>query len=204
MKKIAIVSGILLAATAAVNVQAHPTNEGYASTTTDTIWHTGFGECWRHGFWKDANAVKGCTDYKEPVAAAPKAMPTPAPAPKPMVKKLSVSENHIVYFDYDSSQVKSVADISAYASSLTSLTSITLSGHTDKFGSNDYNMALSRSRVNAVADALIAEGVNRHKILTDYSGETKPAKVCEKDTKSCLAENRRVEVTVSGVQQVKQ
>lgn len=205
MKKIAIASGILLAVTAAATVQAHPENEGYATTTAETVWRTGFGDCWRHGFWKEDNAIKGCDGYKEPVAAAaPAPKPAPAPAPAPTVKNTLVSETHIVYFDYDSSEVKSVAEITAYVSSLTKLKSISLSGHTDKFGANDYNMALSRKRVNAVAEALTAGGVNPNLILTDYSGETNPVKTCEKDTKACLAENRRVEVTINGVKQVKQ
>lgn len=202
MKKIAIASGILLAATAAVNVQAHPENAGYATTTAETVWRTGFGDCWHHGFWKEENAIKGCDGYKEPVVAKP--APAPKAAPAPVVKNMLVSESHIVYFDYDSSEVKSVAEITAYVSSLNELKSISLSGHTDQFGANEYNMALSRKRVNAVAEALSAGGVNPHRILTDYSGETKPVKTCEKATKACLAENRRVEVKINGVKQVKQ
>lgn len=218
MKKIAIVSGILLAASAAVNVQAHPTNEGYATTPSDTVWRTGFGGCWRHGFWQADNAIKGCDGYKAPVVAAPNPAPAPAPkaapapapkpapapAPEPVVKNLLVKEQHIVYFGYDSAEVKSVAEITDYIGSLTTLKSITLSGHTDKLGSSAYNMALSRKRVDAVADALVAEGVNRNLILTDYSGEATPVKTCEKDTRTCLAENRRVEVTINGIKQVKQ
>lgn len=204
MKKIALASGILLAATAAMTVQAHPENEGYLTETTDTIWRTGFGECWRHGFWEEENAVKGCDGYKEPEVAKPAPAPAPKPAPAPVVKNELVKETHIVYFDFDSAEVKSVAEITAYANSLTKLKSISLSGHADQLGSSKYNMDLSRKRVNAVAEALAAGGINPNLILTDYSGENKPVKTCEKATKTCLAENRRVEVTVNGVKQVKQ
>lgn len=208
MKKIAIASGIMLAA-AAMTAQAHPEHEGYVTQTTDTIWRTGFGECWRNGFWKEEDAmhaVEGCDGYKKPVVAepAPAPKPAPAPAPKPVVKNMQVTEEHIVYFDFDSAEVKSVAEITSYVAGLTKLEGITLSGHTDKLGANEYNLALSRKRVNAVADALVEGGVDRSLIATDYLGESKPVKTCAKDTKTCLAENRRVEVTINGVKQVQQ
>ncbi|MGB0468317.1 MAG: OmpA family protein [Pontibacterium sp.] len=205
MKKITIASAILVAASAAMTVQAHEVNEGYVTDSTDTIWRTGFGGCWRTGFWEEADTAKGCTGYKEPVAAAP--APAPKPVPKrtaPVMKEMPVMENHIVYFEYDSSRVSSVVDITNYVSHLTSLTSIKLSGHADKFGSSAYNMALSKKRVDGVADALVAKGIDRNLITTDYAGEGRPAKVCETDTKACLAENRRVEVTVNGTKLVRQ
>lgn len=196
MKKIAIVSGILLAASA-LTAQAHPTHGGYVTDSPDKIVRTGFGECWRTGFWEEGDTVEGCAGYKAPAA------PAPAPAAAPAPTTMQVSENHIIYFDFNSSEVKSVADVTDYIASLNKLEGVTLSGHTDKLGNSDYNMALSRNRVNAVADALVAAGVDRSLITTDYQGEDKPVKQCEKATKVCLAENRRVEVTVSGVKQVK-
>ena len=204
MKKIAIASGILLAA-AAMTAQAHPDQEGYVTQTTDTIWRTGFGECWQNGFWTEenaANAPKGCDGYKEPVVAKP--APAPQPAPKPVVKNMQVTQEHIVYFDFDSAEVKSVAEITSYVAGLSQLEGISLYGHTDKLGPKEYNMALSRKRVNAVADALVEGGVDRSLITTDYLGENRPVKTCAKDTKTCLAENRRVEVTINGVKQVQQ
>lgn len=180
----------------ATGVQAHEPNAGYWDETPGgTIWKTGTGGCWRHGFWKEANAVEGCAGYKAPVAEA-------APAPAPKAEPMTVVEKHIVYFDFDSSNAGDVSDISSYITSLKSVTGVNLVGHADRIGSNAYNDALSKRRVDAVSSALQAGGVNGSVISTGYMGESAPAKSCEglrgATLIDCLRANRRVEVEISG------
>ncbi|MCP4596813.1 OmpA family protein [Neptuniibacter sp.] len=197
MKKFAIASGLVLAMGLATGAQAHPENAGYWDETPNgTIWKTGTGGCWRHGFWKEENAVEGCAGYKAPAAA-----PAPAPAPAPAAA-MPTLEKHIVYFDFDSADAGDVSDITSYINSLKSVTSVNLVGHADRIGSSAYNDALSQRRVSAVSSALQAGGVNGSAISTGYMGENAPAKSCDGQSGAnlidCLRANRRVEVEISG------
>ncbi|MAY42726.1 MULTISPECIES: OmpA family protein [unclassified Neptuniibacter] len=195
MKKFAIASGLVLAMGLATSAQAHPENSGYWDESKNaTVWKTGTGDCWRHGFWEEADTVEGCAGYKAPMAEAP----APAPAPKMM----ATVEKHIVYFDFDSANAGDVSDISSYINSLKEVTSVNLVGHADRIGASAYNDALSMKRVNAVSEALQAGGVNASAISTGYMGENAPAKSCDGQRGSnlldCLRANRRVEVEISG------
>ncbi|MBM3430011.1 MAG: type IX secretion system membrane protein PorP/SprF, partial [Bacteroidetes bacterium] len=51
---------------------------------------------------------------------------------------------------------------------------IELQGHTDAVGAETYNVGLSKNRVNAVREFLIANGIDTKRIICDYHGETKP------------------------------
>lgn len=202
MKKLAIASGLVMALGLATGAQAHPENSGYWDASPNgTVWKTGTGGCWRHGFWKEEDAIKGCDGYKEPVAAKP-AAPAPAPAPAAKPSAMHVVEKHIVYFDFDSSNPGDVSDISGYINSLKEVNSVNLVGHADRIGSSAYNDALSQKRVNAVSKALQSGGVNAAAISTGYMGENAPAKSCDGQRGAnlidCLRANRRVEVEISG------
>lgn len=195
MKKIALASGFAMAMALATGVQAHPENSGYWDETPGgTVWNTSAGGCWRHGFWQEVDTAEGCAGYKAPA---------PEPAPAPVAKTIeNAEEKHIVYFDFDKSDVGDVSDITDYIGSLTELNGVELVGHADRIGSNEYNDALSKRRVDAVAAALQAGGVDGGKISTGYMGETAPAKSCDGQRGAnlidCLRANRRVEIEITG------
>lgn len=115
---------------------------------------------------------------------------------------VGAEETHIVYFDFDKSDVGDIQDITDYISDLKELNQITLVGHADRLGSDDYNVALSKRRVDAVEQKLIDSGVDSSKISTDYKGESVPAQTCEGDFGpeliDCLHANRRVEIEIVG------
>jgi type IX secretion system PorP/SprF family membrane protein len=69
---------------------------------------------------------------------------------------------------------------------------IKLEGHTDDKGSTDYNMGLSRNRVLAVKEFLIANGIEGSRIQIEYFGETRP--ITSNDTEAGREKNRRVEM----------
>lgn len=69
---------------------------------------------------------------------------------------------------------------------------IELQGHTDAVGEESYNVGLSKNRVNAVRDFLIANGIESERIICDYYGEKKPKKT--NDNAEGRQQNRRVEV----------
>ena len=72
-------------------------------------------------------------------------------------------------------------------SALSADTTVTVSGNTDEWGSDEYNYALGLKRAEAVKTKLASEGVTD--VSTVSYGESNP--VCTEKTKECWAENRR-------------
>lgn len=69
--------------------------------------------------------------------------------------------------------------------------SVTLTGHTDSMGSDQYNEELSRRRTQAVADFLKAKGI-KTAISCRYRGEKQPVE--SNQSEAGRARNRRVEI----------
>jgi outer membrane protein OmpA-like peptidoglycan-associated protein len=69
-------------------------------------------------------------------------------------------------------------------------------GHTDSVGSDPMNQTLSENRAAAVRQYLLAQGVPQDSIVSRGFGKTKP--VATNDTAEGKAQNRRVEIVVSG------
>ncbi len=98
--------------------------------------------------------------------AAPPPRETPRGAPK----------QFIVFFGFNKSNLTSeaarvVADAAAAAKEYGSA-SITVVGHTDTVGSNEYNIRLSMRRSQSVKDGLVANGIAGNAISTGGRGET--------------------------------
>ena len=73
-------------------------------------------------------------------------------------------------------------------------TRLTIQGHTDSKGDDNYNRDLSSRRANAVRDYLIANGVKGGRLNTTAYGESAP--IATNDTEEGRAKNRRVEVVI--------
>ena len=73
-------------------------------------------------------------------------------------------------------------------------------GHTDRSGTKEYNLILSKLRANAVKQFLLKKGLSDFNINTFYYGETKP----KIDTKDGVKEkiNRRVEIFINNTNQL--
>ena len=69
-------------------------------------------------------------------------------------------------------------------------------GYTDSVGGDDYNQKLSENRADAVRDFLITQGVQPDNITSTGFGKAKP--VADNDTAQGRAQNRRVQLVVSG------
>ena len=72
---------------------------------------------------------------------------------------------------------------------------VTVIGHTDSIGSDDYNRRLSISRAEAVYRYLVNRGIAPERLTTEGMGESSP--VASNDTEDGRARNRRVELRVS-------
>lgn len=73
---------------------------------------------------------------------------------------------------------------------------LTVEGHTDNVGTDEYNRQLSENRANSVRDYLIQQGIIASSVRARGFGESQP--VASNDSAAGRQENRRVELVVSG------
>ena len=101
-----------------------------------------------------------------------------------------------VLFDFDHAEIRDDAKgvIDIIAASLRREppdVAVFIAGHTDAKGDDDYNIALSRRRADAVAHALLDRGIGMSSVFRVAFGETMP--VASNETDAGRAQNRRVE-----------
>lgn len=108
-----------------------------------------------------------------------------------------------VTFGFDSSELTSDARMALNDASAVMReypeTRITVAGHTDSSGAEDYNQRLSERRAQAVGNYLAQGGVARQRISMVGYGESQP--VASNDSEQDRAQNRRVEITLTPIQQ---
>jgi len=71
---------------------------------------------------------------------------------------------------------------------------VEIAAHTDNMGSFEYNMNLSRRRVQSIVDYLVGKGISKHRIIGKGYGESRP--ITTNNTEKGRAMNRRVEFIV--------
>jgi peptidoglycan-associated lipoprotein len=131
--------------------------------------------------------------------------PTPPPAPsvptdaeiwaKKTPAELS-KELGVVYFDYDRAELTDAARATLQTSAELMKTwagygtfQVTIEGHADNRGTNEYNLALGERRAASVRDYLVSLGVTGDRMSIVSKGEEQP--VCMDETESCWQQNRR-------------
>lgn len=103
-----------------------------------------------------------------------------------------------ILFDYDKYDVQesyrqTLHSISVWMSKNTAAR-LSIEGHCDERGTNEYNLALGDRRAKSVKDNLISLGVASARIDIISYGEEKP--VCKEQSEDCWAKNRRAHFTV--------
>ncbi len=73
---------------------------------------------------------------------------------------------------------------------------LTVEGHTDSTGSDEYNQKLSERRADSVREYLVSNGIADNNIEAHGYGKTRP--VATNDTAAGRQQNRRVELVVNG------
>ena len=133
-------------------------------------------DCWNHEAEEDNwyesitdDHVKPCRDEFE--AAMAQLQPPMQPSANP--------NEYIVLFDFDKSNINKAGQavlnqVLADAAKAGGV-KISATGHADRSGSEDYNMALSLRRADSVREALIAGGVSADAITVAGRGESEPA-----------------------------
>lgn len=125
----------------------------------------------------------------------------------PDVQELALSSD--VLFAFDSASLKPAGQreldvVARVASDEIKLVSIAVVGHTDRIGSDGYNLALSMQRAEAVRHYLVSKGVPGRLITAEGRGASEPLVTCEgrqvsDSLKNCLQPNRRVHITIQGL-----
>jgi peptidoglycan-associated lipoprotein len=134
--------------------------------------------------------------------------PPPAPAPAPPPRALTEDEVFAaktldqlnaemplgdVLFDYDQSSIRedqrAMLQKNADWMRRWTTTRVTVEGHADSRGTNQYNLALGQLRANAVKDYLVGLGVAADRLVVISRGEESPQ--CTDETEACFARNRR-------------
>ena len=103
-----------------------------------------------------------------------------------------------ILFDYDKYDVKAtyremLQSVSALMAKNTTAR-LSIEGHCDERGTNEYNLALGDRRAKAVKDYLVSLGVATGRIDVISYGEERP--LCNDQTDACWAKNRRAHIAV--------
>jgi len=104
-----------------------------------------------------------------------------------------------VHFEYDSADLTSAAE-QHLADIVIELEEhgdvhVSIEGHTDSVGSDEYNQGLSERRAASVSSYLAGAGIAADRMSSKGFGESKP--IASNDTDAGRADNRRVELLVS-------
>lgn len=137
-----------------------------------------------------APVTPGVEDVAPPVAAEEQPMPPPAQPPA-----AGLSD---VYFEFDKSDItpeaRAVLEQNARWLLARGTVRVTVEGHADERGTNEYNIALGERRAQAVKRVLVALGVPAANLSTISYGEEQP--VCRDHAEGCWQKNRRAHLAV--------
>lgn len=115
-----------------------------------------------------------------------------------------ILDNDVFYFDtaksnlkgeyqeYVDALAKEIADISS------DIDGVEVEGHTDRRGTLNYNLQLSKDRAKALVKKLVENGVPQSKVVSEGYGPTRP--IAKGDTPKAWAKNRRVNLRLKGVE----
>ncbi|WP_156819150.1 OmpA family protein [Psychrobacter lutiphocae] len=148
-------------------------------------------------------------------APAPVAQPVPVvvQAPAPIKERINLGADALFKFDKwqpENMLPQGRAELDELAAKLRQYqdmgeTRIIITGHTDRFGDDMYNMNLSQLRAQTVRSYLVNLGVHPASMIAIGAGESQPVKECStkeprKVQIDCLQPNRRVTLDVTVTQ----
>jgi OmpA-OmpF porin, OOP family len=210
----------LALALTAVAGAANADTPGYVSDSSNTIWKSPYGQCWKTTDWSPAKAMPPC-DTVQTVSAPPPppvvTVPPPTPiaaapmaAPAPVIEKVSLASD--VLFEFDKAQLRPSGqeklDELAGRIKDAQIESVLAVGYADRIGPEQYNEKLSAERAEAVKQYLSQKGIEQQRVRSEGRGEGQPVTgdQCkgQKGAKliSCLQPDRRVEIEVRGTREV--
>lgn len=111
-----------------------------------------------------------------------------------------IPKDLIIYFGFDKYDLSTNESLDKYFLSSkkyleqNSLSKLSITGHTDAIGSDDYNKTLGYRRAKSLQYYFESKGMLSNRIIIDSKGEDKPAD--NNNTNSGRANNRRAEITI--------
>lgn len=100
-----------------------------------------------------------------------------------------------IYFDFDRydlrPEAREILRANARALQQYPRWNVTIEGHCDERGTDDYNLALGDRRASAAKEFLVSQGISPERMSTISYGEERP--VCATSTEDCWARNRRAD-----------
>jgi OmpA-OmpF porin, OOP family len=157
-------------------------------------------------------------------AVAPRAAPAPAPAPAPVIVQSpapapivqTITRESFVLlgdtlFKFNKSGINDLLPggierlngIAQRLKTYQSLSTMRIVGHTDRYGSEEYNNDLSTRRASTVRTYLESQGIRASKTEVSGMGESQPVTKCSTSAPravqiACLQADRRVNIDVTG------
>ena len=131
--------------------------------------------------------------------------PPPPPPPQAITETLDEMFNkkvRDVYFDYDKSDIRddqkqTLGDAADFLkSSMGASVKVSVEGHCDERGSEEYNLGLGDRRANAVKNYLISLGIGSDRLNPISYGKERPQ--CREATEECYQKNRRGHFVMTG------
>ena len=134
------------------------------------------------------------------VRREPAPPPTASIAPAPRFEKMTLSATEL--FEFDQATLRApqpkLDEIARVLKENPHIERVTITGYTDRLGTDAYNARLSQRRAEVVKGYLVSQGVPASRLTAVGKGESNPVVNCnQKDQQAlikCLEPNRRVEV----------
>jgi OOP family OmpA-OmpF porin len=149
--------------------------------------------------------------YREGERSYAQVAPPPAPAATPSrLERYTLSATELFEFDKATLRLPQpkLDEIASVLVRDASIDRVTITGYTDRLGSDAYNQRLSVRRADAVKAYLVSKGTAQNRVYTEGKGEKQPVsgdkcKGMGEDRKNaklieCLQPDRRVEIEVIG------
>jgi len=180
--------------TPGVRTRDHKTNGCPSQPRANPIW---FVDRDRDGIPDQDDA---CPDVPGKFAADPKLNGCPEPTPEIRIVQDRIILDDKIFFDFNVARVRVdsvrlVQKVAHFLAGHPEIVEVSIQGHADELGPENYNQWLSERRARAVRDIIVAESVATAQVTVVGYGKQRPAHAGLAETARRL--NRRVEFVIT-------